>query len=48
MKRRMSNEFTSQEMKSAKGKLENVIYLEDCSTELFGIQIYGTPWLLIN
>ncbi|CAG9535091.1 unnamed protein product [Cercopithifilaria johnstoni] len=45
VKQTLSNEFTLHEMKNAKAKLENVIYLEDNSTELFGIQIYGTPWL---
>ncbi|VBB29111.1 unnamed protein product [Acanthocheilonema viteae] len=45
VKQTLSNEFTSHEMKNAKAKLENVVYLEDSLTELFGIQIYGTPWL---
>lgn len=35
-----------QEVKNAKSYLKNVIYLEDSSVELFGIQIYGTPWLV--
>ncbi|VDK79440.1 unnamed protein product [Litomosoides sigmodontis] len=45
VKQTLSNEFTLQEMKNAKAKLENVIYLEDSSTEIFGIRIYGTPWI---
>ncbi|KAK6104605.1 Calcineurin-like phosphoesterase family protein [Brugia pahangi] len=45
VKQTLSNEFSLQEMKNAKAKLENVIYLEDSSSELFGIRIYGTPWL---
>ncbi|EJW79678.1 Ser/Thr protein phosphatase [Wuchereria bancrofti] len=45
VKQTLNNEFSLQEMKNAKAKLENVIYLEDSSSELFGIRIYGTPWL---
>lgn len=35
-------------MRNAKAKLENVIYLEDSSTEVFGIRIYGSPWLVFH
>ncbi|EFO25640.2 hypothetical protein LOAG_02847 [Loa loa] len=45
MRQTLSNEFSLQEMKNAKAKLGNVIYLEDSLLEVFGIRIYGTPWL---
>uniref|UniRef100_A0A0R3RHJ1 Metallophos domain-containing protein n=1 Tax=Elaeophora elaphi TaxID=1147741 RepID=A0A0R3RHJ1_9BILA len=45
VKRTLSNKFSLHEMKNAKAKLKNAIYLEDSLTELFGIRIYGTPWL---
>lgn len=48
VKQTLSNEFSLHEMKNAKSKLENIIYLEDSSLELFGIRIYGTPWLIFH
>ncbi|VDM92023.1 unnamed protein product [Onchocerca ochengi] len=45
VKQTLSNRFSLQEIRSAKAKLENAIYLEDSLWEIFGIRIYGTPWL---
>ncbi|KAM3718483.1 UPF0046 protein [Dirofilaria immitis] len=45
VKQTLSNHFSLQEIKNAKAKLEDAIYLKDSSMKLFGIRIYGTPWL---
>ncbi|VDN43378.1 unnamed protein product [Gongylonema pulchrum] len=48
IKQTLSDSFSVHEVKNAKQNLKNCIYLEDSSVELFGLQIYGTPWLVIT